>query len=852
MADPTDKIKAYDRHGEKITIERGEIGKLYALGGKLATKQEITDAQLQADYDKQSLGQKALGYAKFAGPAGAIANVVGEAVTGKAGVADPALEAYREGAKGGATADIAHAAERGAREAVGALGGAKTGQAFAERLDALKTASPTAYGAGEIAGMVGGTLAGSEFAPVNAIGKLGGVAEQAAGRALAGVAERGAVGKAAATAAELGARGVVEGGAYAGVQHASDILTHDPERAAEKLFSAEGLTSWGKAIGTGAAYGGTGGALLGGAGSLAASGARATGSALSRVMRRGGEAVAEAGEGVATKLGEAAEVAAKHPETTSARSVLKDLTTQEGTKGLAYQRAWSSLGGGFGLQSTSFAKRASRYLQNGTRDVGEWLMRKGVLAPEAGIIDAARMGTPEAMIPKIQAAVEADGRRIGEITGASGGTIDAEALMNAIDDVAKVPEAAGATRHVGQAVRDLGFNIMDSLGATQGKTAFAVQDVLRERKALDSVLFDTNRIDPRLADRLKQELRAKMEGLVVDSLDVASGRLKGDLAKEYKALKKDYLAGMIALETAEDSAARATKAGFFGLKDLVAGGGSIVKTAASKLARVHGDAVMATQLYQAAERGTLTKWVNRVDDQIGKAAKGLINPPAKGQPKASERMPASKDLAKTALARIGEFQADPAGFIDRTTRQTESLNNHSPEVAQALVQRSVSAMAFMASKVPVTPDPDPLDPHPAPKLTPGEQTELGRYWWYAEKPSRFFSEVARGKVTYEGAETAQVLMPLAFEELQQQTLEAIVDMKAKGVKLPYRQELVIGTLMDIAAHPSQRPDHASFLQKNMLSLTEPPPPPAPRRTAAPANQQRSSYDRLEASGPGRR
>jgi hypothetical protein len=863
-------IKAYDRHGEKITITKDEIGKLYALGGRVATKAEQTEAQLQADYENQSLGQKALGLAKYAGPAGSIANIVGEAVTGKAGVAAPQMEAYREGTGSGATAGINQSTERIIRDTVA---GKASGEAYAKRLDDLKEAHPATYTAGQVAGMVGGTLAGSEVAPAAAISKLGAAVESRVGGALAGLASKGAAGRAAVTAAELGARGATEAGAYAGLEHATDILTHDPDMAAQKLFSAEGLTSWGKAAGTAALYGGAGGALLGGAGSLAASGARETGSALARVMRRGGEAVADAGEGVAAKVGEAgesvagkvgeaAEAVAAHPETTAARSVLRDLTTESGTKGLAYDRAWSSLGGGFGLQSTSFAKRATKYLQNGTRDVGEWLMRKGVMNPQAGIVDAARAGTPEAMIPKIQAEVEATGKRIGEITGTSGGTISAGDIFHVIDSVARGPESAGATWHVGQSVRELGARIMKSLSdqapkgsigeVLQGQRTFSVQDVLRERRALDDVLFDANTVNPKLAASLKEQLRGKLEGLVVDSLDQASGRLSGELATEYKALKKDYLAGMLALETAEDSAARAAKAGFFGLKDLVAGGGSIVKTAASKLVRVHGDAVAATQLYQAAERGTLNKWINRIDGQIDKASKGLLVPPAKGTPKAADRMPPTKALAKTALARVGEFQADPEGFVERTTRQYETVTSHSPEVAQALVAKSVSAMAFMASKVPVSPDPDPLDPHPAPKLTPGEQAELGRYWWYAEKPARFYAEVARGKLTWEGAEVARALTPGAFEQLQMKTADALATRLAKGERIPFRQRQTLGVLLDFAATPSQRPEHARFLQQNTQPIEEPPPPPAPRRSVASPNQQRSSYDRLEAEGPGGR
>lgn len=530
-----------------------------------------------------------------------------------------------------------------------------------------------------------------------------------------------------------------------------------------------------------------------------------------------------------------------------------ELSTQAGTKGLAYDRAWSSLGSGFGLQSTEFAKRAQRYLPGGTRDVGEVLMRKGILNPQAGLMDAARAGTPAAMLPKLETELETVGKRLGDITGASGGRVSSESILKAIDDIAAPYDASAATRPIGKSLRAYGDVLVDSLGIANGAESIAVQDVLRERKALDLMVFENAPLDPKIATQVKRELRGKLEGLVVDALDEASGKLKGDLAKEYKALKKDYLALNIAKEAAEDSAARSAKAGFLGLKDLAAGNGSILKSLASKAFRERGDAVAATMLYQAAERGSLTKWVQRVDDQIGKASKGLLQPPAKGLLRASERMPESRVLARTALTRISEFQSDPESFVDRATRQAESIASHDQELADALVSRQVQAMSFLSSKVPVSPDPDPLDPHPAPKMTPNEQSELARYAWYAEKPARFFSEVARGKITFEGAETAQALMPRAFADLQARTEEELATQLARGHKLPYRQRQLLGVLLDMATTPSQRPDHARFLQANVSSEAADPTPPPPKRPlrSAPGSHM-NALDRLEMGGPGRR
>ncbi len=54
MADDDDKVRAYDRHGEKIMISKSEVGKLYALGGKIATKAEGAAHDLEEQYANRS------------------------------------------------------------------------------------------------------------------------------------------------------------------------------------------------------------------------------------------------------------------------------------------------------------------------------------------------------------------------------------------------------------------------------------------------------------------------------------------------------------------------------------------------------------------------------------------------------------------------------------------------------------------------------------------------------------------------------------------------------------------------------------------------------------------------------
>ena len=840
-----------ERFGDEVVRAGGRV-----LTKKEAEEKQASDARQEAQaredarYEAQSPVGKALGAASTI----ASAMTPGTALTFGAGASPgTAPAAYSGGVTEGLTAGLGPGL---VRQGIDATLGHDAGDKYAQSITDQKLASPIAHGAGNLVGTTAGIVAPAGAAAENIAGR--GVA-----RALgyAGVEGSGAIAKAVTQAAKLGTRGAVEGGIIGGGDYVGDQLLQDHDVAADKLFSA---------IGTGALYGGATGAVLGGGSSLLSSGSSSARRGVASLLARPSEAAAEVAAGAeagAQGITRGAETVARDAEgmaKSGIRAFASDLTTEAGTKARAYDRAWSAIGSGFGLQSTEYAQKAAKFLPNGTRDVGEVLMRKGILDPKWTTVEAVTKGTPAAMVPKIDTALEAVGQQLGKITDASEGTIPREAIVQAFRDVGDKYNAAAATRPIARELDRFGAELADSLGLnTTVQTKVSVQDLLRERKALDHMVWENAALNTSsVGTQVKRELRSKLEGLIVNSLDESSGRLSGELANEYKALKKDYLALMIASDVATDSATRAQKAAFLGLSSLAAGGGSLIKSLAHKVVKEHGDAVAAAMLYQAAEKGTLIRWLNKTDSQIARASKGLTALPEKGTPKAAELMPPPRAVVTTALARVAAFQADPDAFVDHASQQTESIATHSPEIASGIVQRQVKAMIFLSSKVPQQGDPDPLDPRKTPEMTPTEQAQFAKYAWYTEKPERFFAEVARGKLTPEGAETAQALMPRAFEQLQAQTFDALTTQLARGNKLPFRQRQILGELLDFAATPAQRPQHRTFLQGNVSDVPPSDPMLASNQQISPAakassrrpmlSQSGSALDRLEANGPGRR
>ncbi|MBA2683261.1 MAG: hypothetical protein H0U66_02045, partial [Gemmatimonadaceae bacterium] len=667
---------------------------------------------------------------------------------------------------------------------------------------------------------------------------------------------------------------------YGAANQINEDQLGDRETTGDKLFAAAGY---------GALGGGLGGAVLGGGGSLASSGAKVLGgvarSGISRALSRGAEVageaegaaarVASAGDEAVAKVGAAADEAvagAKKAvtegveaageatgtkagqEVGAAQGFLEKYTSKEAQKGLAYEQAWKAIGGGNGLQSTSYVKSAQRYLPNGTKDIGEVMMRKGIINAEDGILNAARHGTPEAMLPKLEAELQITGKQIGDMTAASPATIDGMAIGHAVNEIAGKYEQSAATRSLGTSLRRFGGDLYETLGLAE-RQHVPIQDLIRERKALDHMVFENASLDPALSVQVKRELRGKLEGLIIDGLDEASGKVPGEQTAAYMALKHDYTALSIATDAAEDSAARMSKAATFGLTDTLRGGGSIIKTIGSKLVRERGNAAAAVLLSRMADMGTITQAVKGVDEQIARASRGLLEAP---KPHMLEA-PAGTvhERAEKVMRAVADFQSNPEAHAAAITQRTDAMATNTPELAGIVSQRMTSAMAFLSSKVPVAADPDPFDPHGAPKLNDGQAAELAAYGWYVEKPSRFFEEVEHGKITYEGVEVAKLTMPRAFAQLQQETAAALAETLATPGKLvPYEQQRRLGSLLEFPATPDQRPQHMTFLQANVA-----PAAPAGKMTQGVASapkrplhiaSQQSSLDRLSEKGPGRR
>jgi hypothetical protein len=832
----TERVHVVGPYGERGTVPAAEADAVVKGGGRLATAEEIAHATLQAQYDAQSTAKKVGGVASsvFAGP------IASNALAASGAVAvQPGVEAFDKGLASPVTLGLDRVA---VDQALKATAGHDAAKAYAKHMEDLSKAHGTAETLGELTGFAalaaGGNAGGGAARAIPGVGvsALGGAAEGAVARGLAGMVGQGVVGRAVTSAGSLAARGAVEGALYSGAQEFSEEMLGDHEVAADRIFAASGM---------GALYGAVGGAALGGAGSLAKSGVKAAGEAV-------GGGLARMASG--TKLGAAPG---------AITDFLENAAKTETQKGWAYDQAWKAAGGGQGLQSTRHAKQAARYLPNGTTDLGEVMVRHGVIDVADTVTAAAMSGKAADMLPKAAAAEAAVGQRIGDLTMKSGASVAHTDIARVIDDVAKGYEGKAGQRHIGASIRDYGAELRDVLGMQPGGPPVTVQALLEQRKALDQVAYqEAKALDPKMRVQGLRDVRAGLEDLIADSMDAASGRVSGDLKAEYKLLKKDFMGLRMINEVLEDSAARQAKAATFGLTSTIVGAASggigtgMLAAVGTKLAKERGNAAAAVLLYKMAESGAITNTIQSVNARIGKAATGLLNPAPAAHALSSTNPVA---IATRAQNQIANLTSSPNAVANRAAVVTQGLGTLAPNVAGRVAANMTRALAFLNSKLPPARNVDPLAPTQQRTWNHQDATRFARYVEAAEDPAGVLDDVATGKVTPEAIETLRVLAPTLYRDLQVQTLDAIATQLAKGKPITFDARIKLGTLLGIQADPSQNPRVRAFLQANVIT-----PAPAPaggnmqQTPGAPASKpisiktQHTAFDRLAESGPGRR
>lgn len=539
------------------------------------------------------------------------------------------------------------------------------------------------------------------------------------------------------------------------------------------------------------------------------------------------------------------------------KGLVEELSTEAGLKKYAYKMAWESLQAPNELfTQSSVAKKAIRYL-NGVEDVGETLVRRGVMPLDKEGFAAIREGTAPQLLPKIQAELSVVGNEMGNIAAQSGATVTERQLLDAYRAVRGQYDFAGnqsTLRSMDSYFRDL----RNRLGFSEEVVAVPVQRVIEQEQGLGKLVYQESKaLDPNMRVGALREFKAELGNIVAGAMDKASSDMSQTLGKQYKAAKRDYFALKLAEEAAESSAAkmdssRAKALSSAGLGLLLGGPKGALIGAVGHYAKERAAATAATMLFRAAENKSVASVIAKVDRASARAAKGVIQPPAKGSFEVPTTPPRQRAQA---LARVvTDAIVSPEKVLEKVDEQLGPLKTVYPEMAQTYKNNTLKAADLLREALPKNQFPDPLNPKQEFRFTDVEAAKFLRTAEYVDKPMKFFEDAEKGVVTPEGIKVVKTLMPGAYSEFQQRLLHSITDQLTKGTVIPYPQRMKIGVLLDIPADASLRLDRMKLLQSNVsvpLPQEEGKEPGARNPSSVDLPIQQNPFDRLAEEGPGR-
>jgi hypothetical protein len=515
--------------------------------------------------------------------------------------------------------------------------------------------------------------------------------------------------------------------------------------------------------------------------------------------------------------------------------------------------AWKALG-----TTRKISDRVAERVEGGTRAVGNYVNRRILAkAGDEGWIEGAwaagRAGTPGEMLPRIQADIAAMNRELGDLVRAYDVPVPLKTVTDKGGKIARELAKSSATVDGAKALQDrIGklLEVFQAQGIVASDGTVPLSALYYERAALERAAYAMGqRGDTVGKEAVKRWLR-EIDTETVSRLDEAAHKAgAAGVGEKMLALKRDLHLAHKAAAAAEDGVKRIEGNNTFGIRESigalvglgtghpVAGVGAAI---GGKLMRERGAAAGAYLLQRAADTGAIARIVRSVDEQIGRAAKGVLLPPARGA--MPRRTPVATQAARV-IAMVRAAQRDPEVVADRHRQQTEALSRVAPNVAAQHAAAQSRALGYLADQIPPDPAPDPFRAPRQPTLTPMQAARIAQLGRYVERPLAFFEDVERGRVTPEGIEMAKILMPRAFEDLQLRTVEAIRDAAAAGRPIRYEERVRVSLLLGVIGDPSLHPDAIASLQGHLAQSDVQLPSGSPARSGPIAKP--STLDRLE-------
>ncbi len=712
------------------------------------------------------------------------------------------------GAADGATFGLAPAA------AV-AIGGEKVREAIGNR----KEANPSAYGGGEVFGVIApallsggaggvGTVAKVLSAPVRGVAAVGGLAERGVAAVIGHEAKSLAL-RAAQKGLASAAGGAVEGAAYGVGHEISEAALGGHDLTAERL--------WAGAKG-GALMGGLAGGAMGAGGEILRTGARAVGEAATSAVGKlaGGE-----GSSLRTLLGEQAE---------------QQAFKATGAKLRDYQK--------LGADAAAQGERSSA--------IGRTLLDEGVVTAGASKSD-------------ISSRLRAKTQEVGSELGAMRTKLDTSTVRPDVEAIAarvrsEVLEPLGGMPGTHKELGAVASYLDDFVLKAGEQPSF--ETVHKFRKHLDDRIYAESK--SLVADASTAELR-KVRRIIEDEFttsgEKAANELGESFAQKYNLQKELYgklstAEKIVGKEVQREAANRAISltdsiAGggggqvggflgnavggvFGGVAGSVIGGG--ISAMVNKAVRTYGNQVAADVLNRASGMQALQRAASRTEDKLAEGVSRFLS----GASEKAAAVPRAAVNARIATTdnswgrpefdritkAVSEAKANPAAHQAKVSAEIGEMAKIAPNVATAAAMTSMRAVEFLDSKRPPgrfdTHSLTPMVPRPVQKTLTPDEMRFMRYAKAVEAPLSVLDDMHNGKASREGVEALKAVYPSLYGDLTK-TVFAHLAKHPPKTELETKQAIQLGILLGQPTHYTLAPEFKNAVQGTKAPPQEPAP-----------------------------
>ena len=383
---------------------------------------------------------------------------------------------------------------------------------------------------------------------------------------------------------------------------------------------------------------------------------------------------------------------------------------------------------------------------------------------------------------------------------------------------------------------------LESAGGDIGKLDFTNKDKLknfidRTRAELSEINPTTGEVTPRnLSAKELWDLRRQLDDVIYDDKINSGARTKfgevlegarRDIEKnleemlssnksildEYKSAKKAY-AGASDIEKLIESQNAKAANNMFGLTAYDSGAaGAMIGGAPGAALGFLGRKAIADYGDKAAlyVLSNLEKRAGAINKAVDESINGLMTASRKAGTIGS--IAASQDKGKTYDSKVKELEMQQQRIDEIRKGLDESLGamgSAAPETALMLRDKTLNAMDFLNSKLPMRPEVNPLVSYQVPE---SEIDKFNRYAMAVENPNTIMKNLKGGYISPEEVEVLKKVYPEIHTKLKSKALDLLAS-KKQGKELNYQLRIQLQKLLDTKSDVNLYPTSIKTLQQS--------------------------------------